>query len=105
MLRIRKRGQSLLEYTVIMIVIMAVLLSMSIYFKRGVQGKWKESVDSLGEQYDPLTANGTMTHYLTQSTYTLVYVEDNIDNVVTMRKDETNSVQRKQGSRRLGSYW
>jgi len=45
------KGQYVLEYTLIIAVSVAALLGMQAYLKRGIQGKIKESADSLGEEY------------------------------------------------------
>lgn len=47
-----RKGQSTLEYAVVIVVVVAALLAMQIYMKRGVQGKLRESTDSIGEQFD-----------------------------------------------------
>ena len=52
-----KKGQSVLEYTVLLIVLMGAFIGIQNYMKRGVQGRWKASIDELGEQYDPRTAD------------------------------------------------
>ena len=51
MLRIRNKSQSTLEYAVIIAVLAGALLAINIYMKRGVQGKLRESVDEIGQQY------------------------------------------------------
>jgi len=50
---INKKGQSTLEYAVLVVVIIGALIAMQIYVKRGVQGKLRESTDSVGEQFSP----------------------------------------------------
>jgi len=47
----RRRAQSTLEYAVVVAVVVGALLAMQYYMKRGVQGKLRESTDSIGEQY------------------------------------------------------
>lgn len=47
----QKRGQSTLEYAVLVIIIIAALLSIQVYIKRGVQGRLKSSADDIGDQY------------------------------------------------------
>lgn len=47
------RGQSTLEYVVIIAVVVAGLLAMQIYMKRGVQGKLRDAGDQIGEQFVP----------------------------------------------------
>jgi len=48
----RDRGQSTLEYAVIIAVVAAALVAINIYMKRGIQGKLRESTDQIGEQFD-----------------------------------------------------
>lgn len=50
------KGQSTLEYALIIAVVVAGLVAMQIYMKRGVQGKLRESADQIGEQFE---ANAT----------------------------------------------
>lgn len=52
-LSINRKAQSTLEYVVLVAVIVAGLVTMQHYVKRGVQGKFKSSADDLGEQFDP----------------------------------------------------
>lgn len=47
----KRNGQSTLEYAVLIVVIVAALMAIRIYMERGVQGKLRESVDQVGEQY------------------------------------------------------
>jgi hypothetical protein len=48
----RLKGQSTLEYAMIIAVVVGALLAMQIYMKRGVQGKLRESTDEIGTQFD-----------------------------------------------------
>lgn len=47
-----KRGQSILEYVIIIVVVVGALIAINIYMKRGVEGKLRESTDQIGEQFD-----------------------------------------------------
>jgi len=47
----RNRAQSTLEYVVMIAVIAAALFAMQIYIKRGMQGKMRESADSIGQGF------------------------------------------------------
>lgn len=51
MFRVRARGQSTLEYVILIGFIVAALIAMGVYMKRGVQGRLRESTDQIGEQY------------------------------------------------------
>ena len=57
MLRIMKKGQTTIEYAMLLIVVIGAFLTIQNYLKRGVQGRWRDAVDSLGDQYDPQIAN------------------------------------------------
>ena len=47
----QKRGQSTLEYAVLVTIIIGALLSIQFYIKRGVQGRLKSAADDIGDQY------------------------------------------------------
>ena len=49
----KRRGQSILEYAVLIGVVVAGLLGMQIYLKRGMMGGLKKSADGIGSQFDP----------------------------------------------------
>ena len=98
-----KKGQTLLEYAILIIIILAVFIAMQAYVKRGIQGRWKASVDSLGDQYDPRFAN-SFTNYATNSTAnSLVYIVPVDGGFVTQRQDTTNSTESKAGQTTIGS--
>ena len=48
-----RKGQSTLEYAVIIAVIGAGLVLLSQYVRRGYQGKLRSQADSLGQQFEP----------------------------------------------------
>jgi len=56
----KKKSQSVLEYAVIVSVVIAGLLAMQTYVKRGYQGKLRDSADNIGDQYSP---GHTTSHY------------------------------------------
>lgn len=62
---LRKRGQSTLEYAVLIVVIIAALVAMQVYLKRGLQGRMRESADQIGDQFSPgyTTSNKTISTY------------------------------------------
>ena len=53
----QRKGQSTLEYAILIIVIIAALISIQVYIKRGVQGKLKSSADDIGDQFSPGNTN------------------------------------------------
>ena len=58
---LNKRGQSSLEYAVIITIIVAALIAMQVYVKRGVQGRLKQASDDIGAQFSPGYTTGTYT--------------------------------------------
>jgi uncharacterized protein (UPF0333 family) len=56
----KKRGQSTLEYAILIIVIIAALISIQTYIKRGVQGRLKSATDDIGDQFSPGNTNAIM---------------------------------------------
>lgn len=60
-IRLNKKGQNTLEYAIVIAVIVAALIAMQNYIKRGVQGKMKQATDDIGEQYSPQNTNGSTT--------------------------------------------
>ncbi len=53
----RKKGQSTLEYAILIIIVLAALLSIQVYVKRGIQGRFKSAADDIGEQFSPGNTN------------------------------------------------
>jgi uncharacterized protein (UPF0333 family) len=49
----KKKAQSTLEYAVLIGVVVAGLIAMQTYVKRGFQGKLRENADSIGEAFSP----------------------------------------------------
>ena len=47
----RQKGQSTLEYAVLIIIIIGALLSIQVYIKRGIQGRLKSATDDIGTQF------------------------------------------------------
>ena len=104
MLRKYKNGQTALEYIVLIIIVLGALLTISNYFKRGLQGRWKSAMDDMGEQYDPRAADSAVRHTLVQSTNTSIVTMNDAGGYWTQRTDESISTERKQGSVEAGAY-
>lgn len=50
----RKKGQSTLEYALIVAVIVVALIAIMVYMRRSMMGRLKESSNSIGRQFDPV---------------------------------------------------
>ena len=57
----KTKGQSTLEYVILVAVVVAALIAMGIYMKRGLQGRLRESTDQVSEQYSPLSTASNFT--------------------------------------------
>jgi len=90
----KRKGQSTLEYALIIAVVIAGLLLMQHYVRRGFAGRLKTASDDVGEQFDPSAYTGTYT--VTQSSSTRQTVDD------ATRTGRTEHVQ-DQVSTRIGS--
>jgi hypothetical protein len=55
----KRKGQSTLEYALIIAVVVAGLLLMQHYVRRGYAGRLKTASDDMGEQFDPSVFTGT----------------------------------------------
>jgi len=103
MFRIR-RGQTTVEYILLVTIILGAFLTMGHYFKRGIQGRWKAAVDDLGDQYDPRTTNSRVLHTILSNTDTSI-TSINVDGGSwTLRRDLINSLERKTGFISVGAY-
>ncbi len=56
-----RRGQSTLEYAMVIICLTVALLTMQHYIKRAIQGRAREAADTIGEQYAPKHMNSEIT--------------------------------------------
>ncbi len=68
----QKRGQSTLEYAVLIVVIIGALLTIQVYIKRGVQGRLKSASDDIGDQYSDGNTNAIKSvkrHSQTEETF------------------------------------
>lgn len=57
----QRKGQSTLEYALLIAAVVAGLVMMQVYVKRGVGGKVKSSADDIGEQFDPVAFRSSYT--------------------------------------------
>ena len=57
----KMKGQSTMEYAILIIIIIGALISIQVYIKRGIQGRFKSSADDIGEQFSPGNTNVRVT--------------------------------------------
>jgi hypothetical protein len=93
-----RRGQSTLEYAVLVGCLVGALFLMQIYIKRSLQGRIKEAANEIGEQYSAKASKSSFTQKITQSiniTATPNWVED----PVTHKNYEVTEVVRNESSK------
>ena len=97
-----KRGQSTLEYAVLIVVIIAALIAMQVYLKRGLQGRMRESSDQIGEQFSPgyTTSNRT-----TSTSSNSVEVNDGFSTVTTINNQWQNRSGTENVAAAANEYW
>ncbi len=57
----KRKGQSTLEYALIIAVVVAAFIVMQYYMRRGVEGKLRESIDDIGQGGQYVAGNTTST--------------------------------------------
>ena len=57
MMRLNRKGQSTVEYAIIVAVVISALLVMQFWMRRGVMGKLRDSTDQIGDQFNPFEAS------------------------------------------------
>jgi len=104
MIRIRKRGQSILEFTVLIVIVVGAFIAMQLYVKRGIQGRWKSTLDDFGDQYDPRLTNANVTYRMRSISSTQIQtIKANINNYWTQRTDSSQSNTSTIGSTAVGA--
>lgn len=82
-------AQSVVEYTIVITVVIGALLVMQTYMKRGLQGRWKSSVDELGDMYDPHTTKINLLYNYQTISNSTVTIEERAGKQQTIRYDNT----------------
>ncbi len=107
----RCRAQSIVEYSILLIILMVAFLSMQVYMKRGIQGRWKSTLDDFGEQYDPYIINSQVTYSLLANSQTIIQAVPSQDptgnpitGFVTNRTDSSRSFELKSGNSTIGRF-
>ena len=99
----KMKGQSTLEYAVLVIIVIGALLSIQVYIKRGLQGRLRSAADDIGDQYSQgntnvrktVTVNSRTKETMSQGT-----------SLTTFRSPETTVTNRSQNMLNLEQeYW
>jgi len=98
----RRRGQSTLEYAILISVVIAALLAMAAYLKRGLQGKYKESADDIGEAFSPGQTTGSIT---VTTDYSGAETNKAGVQTTTISKDQTKRTGKMSVAAEASEYW
>ncbi len=102
MFSLKSKGQSTLEYVILIGFVVAALIAMGVYMKRGIQGKLRESTDQVGEQY---SANQTESEYIITSKsdqYEKTLSKGGTNTTIT--NDSNLNYQTKTGYEKIGNF-
>jgi uncharacterized protein (UPF0333 family) len=94
----RTKGQTTLEVVILIGVVVAALIWMGVYMKRGIQGRLRDSTDQIGEQY---SAGNTTSTYVTKTEMTQV---ENATAGGAVTTEITRNRQSKTGSETIGEF-
>ena len=86
-----RRGQSILEYSLILACVIAALVGMRIYVKRGISGGLRSAADQIGKQYDPLETISDTHNYASSGSESVVKTY-NVDTDDDSKIDSTVSI-------------
>jgi len=104
MLREMRQGQTMVEYVVLLIIVIGSFIGIQNYMKRGLQGRWRDAVDSLGDQYDPRTASTSLLQSIYSNTNTQITALNTAGGYWTSRVDNSLTIERKAGMTTMGAY-
>ncbi|MCX5701729.1 MAG: hypothetical protein NTW64_01960 [Candidatus Omnitrophica bacterium] len=93
-----RKGQSTLEYALIVAVVVAGLLLMQHYVKRGYAGRLKTASDDMGEQFDPVKYSGNFT--INQSSR----VSQTVTNRASTTNHLANQISNRTGNETLNAF-
>jgi uncharacterized protein (UPF0333 family) len=94
----RTKGQTTLEVVILIGFVVAALIAMGVYMKRGIQGRLRDSTDQIGEQY---SAGNTTSTYVTKVDLSQTEnVKSGGETTTTINRNE----QRKTGSETISGW-
>ncbi len=99
----KMKGQSTLEYAVLIIIVIGALLSIQVYIKRGVQGRLKSATDDIGEQYSPGNTNVRMRTHVKSNTRDTFLA--GITNSVLLANEVTDDVMNMEILNAQAEFW
>ncbi len=99
----RKKGQSTLEYAILIVIIIGALLSIQVYIKRGIQGRMRSATDDIGDQFSPGNTNFIETTRTISGTHDTF--GDGLSVSTLTREEQTNVEMNQQMINTQWSFW
>lgn len=84
------KGQSTLEYAVLIIIVIGALLTIQVYIKRGVTGRLKSSADDIGDQFS--VGNTNFTHIVKVKSNTTEVFESGVSESELLQDETTETI-------------
>jgi hypothetical protein len=88
MRKLSRRGQSTLEYAILILIVIVALLAMQTYLKRGIQGRVRESSDNIGEAYSPSYTTSEFTRTSKSDTQETIEPDGVTRTTINSREDD-----------------
>ncbi len=92
----------MLEYVVLIACLAAALLAMQVYIKRGMQGRLRQAVDELGQQYAPKNTESDTTLKYESSVETTVETKEIDGRLKATTTSKSEDRQERSGNEKVG---
>ncbi|MCK4883064.1 MAG: hypothetical protein KAS92_08570 [Candidatus Omnitrophica bacterium] len=99
----RQKGQSTLEYAILIIIIIGALLSIQVYIKRGIQGRLKSATDDIGTQFSP--GNTNVIKKMTTSSRSSETFQDGVTRSELLEEERTRDLMNSDVMNVNQEYW
>jgi len=87
------KGAFSLEFAVLIVCLVAALIAMRIYITRSIQGRLRQTADSVGEQYAPGNTTSDITQTFNTFSNTVANTTENADTTSTTTTTVFNEAQ------------
>ena len=99
----REKAQFSLEYAVLIVCIVGALIAMQVYVSRGIQGRHRQTADSIGNQYDPRDTNADFTETFTAGSNTTTNTTEINGTTISTTRADFFDAQTREGSETVGA--
>ena len=103
----RRKGQNIVEYSILFSIIVGAVLSMQLFVKRGLQGRYRDGVGWMAARTGDLGDTGQYEPYFFESSYEVSKGQDETKTLTGSTNFEVDSygwTQRKAGGYQVSTY-